>query len=198
MKQPTSSCFLALRQVNIISQTLLMKPTLFLQTMGIPKSGVDASLNMVGKGPGGTSFSFTIDRQVLSGVYGKNVKIPSGFEGTITLDIFSYDKHVFGNYSSVSIVVYAVKPSGDVLLGAEHLMFDSNPRVKSLARRYNVDMSASQEVQSKNLSSAPYFYFRATLADNGVFPRSGNPAQSPGMLICRFFSTVTKFLIRTC
>ena len=141
---------------------------------------------MVGKAPGGTPFSFAADRQSLSGVYGKNVKVPSGFEGNITLDIFNYDKHVFGNYSSISIVVYAVKPSGDVLLGAEHLMFDSNPRVKSLARKYNVNMSASQEVQPKKSSTAPYFYLRANLADNGTFSRSGNAAGFPGMLICRF------------
>ena len=162
--------------------------------MGIPTSGIDASLNVVGKGPSGTPFSFAIDRQPLSGVYGKSVKVPSGFEGNITLDIFNYDKHVFGNYSSISIVVYAVKPSGDVLLGAEHLMFDSNPRVKGLARRYNVNMSASQEVQSKNSSTAPYFYFRAGLADNGTFPRSGNVSGSPGRLICRFFSPLSSSL----
>ena len=149
--------------------------------MGIPTTGIDASLSVIGKGPGDTPFSFAVDRQPLSGVYGKSVKVPSGFEGNITLDVFNYDKHVFGNYSSVSIVVYAVKSSGDVLLGAEHLMFDSNPRVKNLARKYNVNIS-SKEVQS-NSSNAPYFYLRTSLADNGTFPRSGNAAGSPGMLI---------------
>ena len=153
--------------------------------MGIPTTGIDASLNVVGKGPGDTPFSFAIDRQPLSAVCGKNVKVPSGFEGNVTLDVFNYDKHVFGNYSSVSIVVYAVKSSVDVLLGAEHLMFDSNPRVKNFARGYDVNKSSRSAVQAgeSNLTTAPFYYFRCALAENGNFPRSGNPSGSPGTLI---------------
>ena len=43
--------------------------------------------------------------------------------------------------------MYAVGPNGDVLLGAEHLVFDSNPRVKKLARSYNANIFRSEEVQ---------------------------------------------------
>ena len=91
-----------------------------------------------------------IDRQPLpqTGVYGKHIKVPSGFEGNVILEIFNGDLKVFGDYSSISIVVYAVSPAGDVLLGAEHLMFDSNPRVKRLARTYNANIFPTQEVQA--------------------------------------------------
>ena len=152
--------------------------------MGVPKAGIDASLKVVGTRPDNSPFSFNIARQPLSGVYGKNAKVPSGFEGNITLEIFNHDEQVFGNYSSISIVVYAVNPTGDVLLGAEHVMFDSNPRVKTLARRYNVNISTSQEVQGaqSNLSTPPYFYFRCALSDTGNFPRSGNASGSPGIV----------------
>ena len=55
---------------------------------------------------------------------------------------------MFGDYSSISIVVYAAGSNGDVLLGAEHLVFDSNPRVKKLARSYNSNIFSTQEVQA--------------------------------------------------
>ena len=55
---------------------------------------------------------------------------------------------MFGDYSSISIVVYAAGSEGDVLLGAEHLVFDSNPRVKKLARSYNSNIFSTQEVQA--------------------------------------------------
>ena len=105
---------------------------------------------MVGKNPDKTGFSFGIDRQPLSqtGVFGKYVKVPSGFEGNVTLEVFNADLKVFGDYSSISIVVYAANPAGDVLLGAEHLVFDSNPRVKKLARSYNPDIFSTKEVQA--------------------------------------------------
>ena len=105
---------------------------------------------MVGKNPDNTGFSFVIDRQPLSetGVYGKHIKVPSGFEGNVILEVFNGDLKVFGDYSSISIVVYAVSPAGDVLLGAEHLVFDSNPRVKRLARTYNANIFPTQEVQA--------------------------------------------------
>ena len=171
---------------------------------------------MVGKNPDKTGFSFVIDRQPLSqtGVFGKYFKVPSGFVGNVTLEVFNGDLKVFGDYSSISIVVYAVGSAneGDVLLGAEHLVFDSNPRVKKLARTYNANIFSTQEVQAaatqnqgivsslfsgiagvikrpftgstaSNLAAAPPFYFRGTLADNGAFPRTGNPAGSPGTLI---------------
>ena len=157
--------------------------------MGIPTSGIDVSLNVVGKGPGDTPFSFAIDRQPLPDICGKNVKVPSGFEGNITLDVFNYDKQVFGNYSSVSIVVYAVKSSVDILLGAEHLMFDSNPRVKKFARGYDANKSSRLAVgaEQSNLGTAPFYYFRCSLSENGYFPRSGNVAGSPGTLISFVF-----------
>ena len=168
---------------------------------------------MVGKNSDNTGFSFVIDRQPLSqtGVYGKYVKVPSGFEGKVILEVFNGDLKVFGDYSSISIVVYAVGSAGDVLLGAEHLVFDSNPRVKKLARTYNANIFSTKEVQAPvvtgnqgivssmfsgiaglikmpftasraNASPTPPFYFRAALGDNATFPRSGNPAISPGML----------------
>ena len=173
---------------------------------------------MVGKNSG---FSFGIDRQPLpqTGVYGKYVKVPSGFDGNVILEIFNSDLKVFGDYSSISIVVYAADSAGDVLLGAEHLVFDSNPRVKKLARSYNSNIFSTKEVQAaspnvtrnqgmvssvfsgigglvkmpftssaaSNLVETPPFYFRGNLTDNGVFPRTGNPAGSPGKLIS--FST---------
>ena len=40
-----------------------------------------------------------------NGVYGKNIKVPSGFEGNVILEVFNYDKQVFGDYSFISIVV---------------------------------------------------------------------------------------------
>lgn len=175
---------------------------------------------MVGKNLDNTDgFSFVIDRQPLpqTGVYGKYVKVPSGFEGNVILEVFNNDLKVFGDYSSISIVVYAVGSAGDVLLGAEHLVFDSNPRVKRLARSYNANIFSTQEVQTassivtrnqgivsslssgiaglikmpftastahaSNKAPTPPFYFRSNLADNGTFPRTGNPQFSPGTLI---------------
>ena len=171
---------------------------------------------MVGKNPDKTAFCFGVERQPLSqtGVCGKYVKVPSGFEGNVTLEVFNPDLKVFGDYSSVSIVVYAASPAGDVLLGAEHLVFDSNPRVKKLARTYNANVFSTKEVQNTvatrnqgvvsslfsgiagvakrpfsgsaanaNVAPVPPFYFRGTLADNGNFPRTGNPEGSPGTLI---------------
>ena len=167
-------------------------------------------------------FVNVIDRQPLSqtGVYGKHVKVPSGFGGNVTLEVFNDDLKVFGDYSSISIVVYAVDSAGDVLLGAEHLVFDSNPRVKKLARSYNANIFSTQGVQAASsqhqgivsslfsrvaglirmpftASTAyesnalkPPFYFRSTLSDNGTFPRIGNPASSPGTLIS--ISTASK------
>ncbi|KAF8800412.1 hypothetical protein BYT27DRAFT_7200321 [Phlegmacium glaucopus] len=154
-----------------------------LETTGIPTSGVDASLNVVGKNADGTVFSFTIDRQPLSqtGVYGKHVKVLSGFEGNVILEVFNEDLNVFGDYSSISIVVYAVDSAGEVLLGAEHLVFDSNPRVKKLARTYNPNIFSTQEVQAaESILPSPFpFYFRDTLTDDGTFPKIGNSAYSP-------------------
>ena len=173
---------------------------------------------MVGKNADNTGFSFVIGRQPVSqtGAYGKYVKVPSGFEGNVVLEVFNSDLKVFGDYSSISIVVYAVGSAGDVLLGAEHLVFDSNPRVKKLARTYNANIFSNQEVQAASsvvtrkqgivssmfsgiasvvkmpfAASAPNapnvaeppFYFRGTVADNGTFPRTGNPQISPGKLI---------------
>ena len=169
---------------------------------------------MLGKNSG---FSFGIDRQPLpqTGVYGKYVKVPSGFDGKVILEVFNSDLKVFGDYSSISIVVYAAGSTGDVLLGAEHLVFDSNPRVKKLARKYNPHILSTQEVQAAspivtrnqgivssmfsgigglikmpfissatpNLVATPPFYFRGNVADNGTFPRTGNPSFSPGTLI---------------
>ena len=175
-------------------------------------------MTVVGQNADNTGFSFVIDRQPISqtGVYGKYVKVPSGFEGNVVLEVFNGDLKVFGDYSSISIVVYAVGSAGDVLLGAEHLVFDSNPRVKKLARTYNANIFSTQEVQTTNsvvtrkqgIASSmfsgiagaikmpfggstanasnlaePPLYFRGTLADNGTFPRIGNPQTSPGRLI---------------
>ena len=186
---------------------------------------------MVGKNPDNTGFSFVIDRQPLpqTGVYGKHIKVPSGFEGDVILEVFNGDLKVFGDYSSISIVVYAVSPAGDVLLGAEHLVFDSNPRVKKLARTYNANIFPTQEVQAansivtqnqgivssltsgiaglikapftastvkaSNVTPTPPFYFRSSLADKGIFPRTGNPEFSPGTLIS--FPTRTNQLSST-
>ena len=180
---------------------------------------------MVGKNPDKTGFSFVIDRQPLSqtGVYGKYFKVPSGFVGNVILEVFNGDLKVFGDYSSISIVVYAVGSAGDVLLGAEHLVFDSNPRVKKLARTYNANIFSTQEVQAaatqnqgivsslfsgiagavkrpftgsttSNLAPTPPFYFRGTLADNGAFPRTGNPEGSPGTLISFPSSNTSKLV----
>ena len=70
-------------------------------------------------------------------------------------------------------------------------MFDLNPRVDNLARTHNVNMSASHEVQS-NLSTAPYFYLRATLSDNGNSPRSAAKRE-----LCRFAWYVNLFFFTT-
>ena len=169
---------------------------------------------MIGKNPDNTEVSFGIGRQPLhqTGVHGKYVKVPSGFEGNVVLEVFNGDLKVFGDYSSISVVVYAVGSEGDVLLGAEHLVFDSNPRVKKLARTYNANIFSTPQVQAPNqgivssvvsgmagvikmpftsskanLALPPPFYFRGSLADNGTFPRTGNPQVSPGTLVS--FST---------
>ena len=120
--------------------------------------------------------------------------------GNITLVIFNSDKHVFVNYSSTSIVVYAVKSSGDVLLGAEHPMFDSNPRVKNFACGYDANKSTRPAVQAgqSDLATAPFYYFRRTLSENGNFPPTGKLAGSPGMLISflfLFFSPRTSLVL---
>ena len=171
---------------------------------------------MVGKNPDNTEFSFVINRQPLSQtgvIYGKHIKVPSGFEGNVILEVFNGDLKEFGDYSSISIVVYAVSSEGDVLLGAEHLVFDSNPRVKRLARTYNANIFSTKEVQvatqnqgivsslasgianlikapftssktsASNVAATPPFYFRTDVSDKGIFPRTGNPEFSPGTLI---------------
>ena len=69
------------------------------------------------------------------------------------------------------LLLYSVKLVGNVLLGAEHLMFNSNPRVKNLACRCNLNVSAYQDVQGaqSNLSTPP-IYFSCALSATGNFP----------------------------
>ena len=116
--------------------------------------------------------------------YGRNVKVPSGFEGNITLDILNHDEHLFGNYSSISIVLYTVKS-----LGA------CSPRTQEqntscltwiLVSRTWLANTTWICLHPRRFSPiyqrCPTFIWRATLSDNGNFPRSGNPAGSPGTL----------------
>lgn len=163
------------RQIKLVTKFRLLEDKaahveLFfgLEIMGIPSSGIDASLKVVGTSSDKTGFSFAIDRQPLSRteVYGKRVKVPSGYEGNVILEVFNVSGQVFGDYSSISLVVYAVDSAREVLIGAEHLVFDTNPRVKKLALSYAANPPGP-------------FYFRTSISDNGIFPRSGNPAYAP-------------------
>ena len=96
-----------------------------LQAVGIP-DGIFASLTVFDA----TSTHLSIQRQPLtsSTEFGSNFALPSGFSGTVTLDIFNSKGVAFDDYGSVSIVLFAAGGQGhlDTLLGAEHVVFDED------------------------------------------------------------------------
>ncbi|CCM06526.1 uncharacterized protein FIBRA_08799 [Fibroporia radiculosa] len=150
-----------------------------IEPIGIPGSGIEASFSCFGSTPPYKPFAFGQQRVPIypSNSVTQTVDVPSNFDGMLTLNVFNDKEQVFANYSSISIVVYAEEVvNGDtrwVLLGAEHIVFDSNRRVRRLVRRY--------ENRWKLAGESYDFYFRDSLTSGPEFPRDGNPSHSPGI-----------------
>ncbi|KAF8146825.1 hypothetical protein K438DRAFT_2091849, partial [Mycena galopus ATCC 62051] len=107
--------------------------------------------------------------------------LPAGFTGEVTLEIFNEEKLVFGDYSSVSIALFAVAHGGgpegsETLIGAEHVVFDSNPRVKRLVRNSLRQGANSSE---SNNGAVPQFYFRATVEETAYTEKDAGASCSP-------------------
>ncbi|KAG0693072.1 hypothetical protein DFH29DRAFT_881742, partial [Suillus ampliporus] len=144
-----------------------------LETVGVPAKGIEASLHVADN----LSTSFTIGRQAIDPTkeFGQPLRLPAGFNGTVTLEVFNDNNEIFDEYSSISIVLYAVNNLGSdasshILLGAEHVFFDHNPRVKQLIRKYSPSFLRADTSQT---ATTPEFYFRDKLGDTSAFPRSG-------------------------
>ncbi|KAL6310251.1 hypothetical protein BKA93DRAFT_820700 [Sparassis latifolia] len=166
-----------------------------------PHTGLEASLSFIGALPDNSNFSFKRPRVPLhpsSTDTETTIDVPAGVDGTLTLEVFNPQELNLGNDTSVSVAVYAVisvqGAEDHVLLGAEHVIFDANTRVKKLLRRHEaraVKASArvkasvfakasAQSKESTDTSSDTYpFYFRCSTSDGPTFPREGITWHSP-------------------
>lgn len=117
--------------------------------------------------------------------------MPKDFDGTITLNVLNDKKHTFGDYSTISLVAYAVTHTrgAEEILGAEHIVFNSDTRVKKLLNKFDTEYEAvppapeahttASAAASTASNAAPYaFYFRDAV--NTGWPRPAVSAMSPG------------------
>ncbi|OSX63094.1 hypothetical protein POSPLADRAFT_1056444 [Postia placenta MAD-698-R-SB12] len=138
-----------------------------IEAVGIPAKNIDASLSCFGATPDYIPFSFGHQRVHIapSTLLSTKATVPVNFDGTITLNVFNDTQQTFGDYSSISLIAYAVTVVDGqetfTTLGAEHVVFHSNIRVKKLLRKYEV------------ANDGPFypFYFRDNLSDGPDFPR---------------------------
>ncbi|KAF8149592.1 hypothetical protein K438DRAFT_1988847 [Mycena galopus ATCC 62051] len=135
-----------------------------LEAVSIPVENIEAILSVADK----HKTHFTLGRQAL-----------------VTLEIFNEEKLVFGDYSSVSIALFAVAHGGgpegsETLIGAEHVVFDSNPRVKRLVRKYKPSsLRQGANSSESNNGAVPQFYFRATVEETAYTEKDAGASCSP-------------------
>lgn len=146
-----------------------------IEAVGIPAKNIDASLSCFGATPDYIPFSFGHQRVHItpSTLLSTKATVPVNFDGTVTLNVFNDTQQTFADYSSISLIAYAVTVVDGqetfTTLGAEHVVFHSNIRVKKLLRKYEV------------ANDGPFypFYFRDNLSDGPDFPRGGDAYTSP-------------------
>jgi hypothetical protein len=167
------------------------------KAIGTPRNDIEASLSGLGSLPDQSKFSFERARSpLLSSVTDTTttVNVPAGFDGTLTLCIFNEREQNLGNDSSISLVVYAVTSGPQatedyVLLGAEHVVFNADVRVKKYLHRTKAKAftrSTNKLSPDPTNDDEPYsFYFRTSINSGPVFPRNDYVWQSPGIrLLC--------------
>jgi hypothetical protein len=148
------------------------------QAVGIPTEGVQASFSCFGVDQNSEVFTFGRAATPISpgSDYDKTVDVPAGFDGMLTLNITNESGVPFADYSSVSLAVLAMDNElgvpTEVVLGAEHIIFDSNPRVARILQKFS---ETSQDFTQKG------FFFRDNIGDTAIFPHNGNASQSPGI-----------------
>jgi hypothetical protein len=162
-----------------------------IEAIGTPRNDIEASLSGLGSLPDQSKFSFERARSpLLSSVTDTTttVNVPAGFDGTLTLCIFNEREQNLGNDSSISLVVYAVTSGPQatedyVLLGAEHVVFNADVRVKKYLHRTKAKAftrSTNKLSPDPTNDDEPYsFYFRTSINSGPVFPRNDYVWQSP-------------------
>ncbi|CCM04667.1 uncharacterized protein FIBRA_06853 [Fibroporia radiculosa] len=151
-----------------------------IEAVGTPKDDIEIAFSCAGATPNAKPFSFAQQRVSLSptALVQTKVEVPANFDGMLTLHITNERKRVFADNSSVSIVAYAIDGKDNyVLLGAQHVVFHSNMRVKRLVKRYEARRAAAVHPSPASNGSDP-FYFRESVQDVDSFPRNENASHS--------------------
>lgn len=161
-----------------------------IEAVSTPVNDIDVSLSCFGAAPNSNPFSFGCPRRNIrpSQLLITKASVPKDFDGTITLNVLNDKKHTFGDYSTISLVAYAVtNVHGEdkyTILGAEHIVFNSDTRVKKLLNKFDTEYEAvppapeAQTTASAASNAAPYaFYFRDAV--NTGWPRPAVSAMSP-------------------
>ncbi|OSX63086.1 hypothetical protein POSPLADRAFT_1141658 [Postia placenta MAD-698-R-SB12] len=150
-----------------------------IEAVGTPASDIDVSLVGFGTTTGSKPITFGQSRTNIlpSKLLTTPAILPKDFDGTVTLNVFNDKKQTFGDYSSISVIAYAVTAVGGketyTTLGAEHIVFHSDTRVKKVLNKFARLREAAviQDVTNAATSIGPSFYFRMTVNDTDQFPR---------------------------
>ncbi|KAF9801351.1 hypothetical protein IEO21_10142 [Rhodonia placenta] len=150
-----------------------------IEAVGTPASDIDVSLVGFGTTTGSKPITFGQSRTNIlpSKLLNTPAILPKDFDGTVTLNVFNDKKQTFGDYSSISVIAYAVTAVGGketyTTLGAEHIVFHSDTRVKKVLNKFARLREAAviQDVTNAATSIGPSFYFRMTVNDTDQFPR---------------------------
>ncbi|KAF9807222.1 hypothetical protein IEO21_08315 [Rhodonia placenta] len=153
-----------------------------IEAVGTPASDIDVSLVGFGATTGPKPFTFGLSRTNIlpSKLLTTSSILPKDFDGTVTLNVFNDKKQTFGDYSSISVIAYAVTAVGGketyTTLGAEHIVFHSDTRVKKLFNNFaRVVKAQGTAKRTKTATWIPDFYFRQHVSEGEEFPR-GNGA----------------------
>ncbi|EED78238.1 predicted protein [Postia placenta Mad-698-R] len=147
-----------------------------IEAVGTPASDIHVSLVGFGAATGSKPFTFGLSRTNIlpSKLLTTSAILPKDFDGTVTLNVFNDKKQTFGDYSSISVIAYAVTAVGGketyTTLGAEHIVFHSDTRVKKVLHKF-------ARLREADVATAPAFYFRDTVDDGDQFPRTDNVYQ---------------------
>ncbi|KAF9804290.1 hypothetical protein IEO21_09433 [Rhodonia placenta] len=153
-----------------------------IEAIGTPASDIDVSLVGFGATTGSKPFTFGLSRTNIlpSKLLTTPAILPKDFDGTVTLNVFNDKKQTFGDYSSISVIAYAVTAVGGketyTTLGAEHIVFHSDTRVKKVLNKF---ARIREAAVTTNAATAPAFYFRDQVTDGDQFPRNGTYYFSP-------------------
>ncbi|OSX63083.1 hypothetical protein POSPLADRAFT_1056431 [Postia placenta MAD-698-R-SB12] len=159
------------------NQANIVRMAFSIEAVGTPSNDIDVSLSCFGVTPDSKPLSFGQSRTTIlpSKLIYINAAVPKNFDGNITLSVFNDKQHTFGDYSSISVGAYAVGVVNGqetyTLLGAEHMVFHSDIRVKKVLKKFARVREAQATNGAADASTYP-FYFRESVTDNGQFPRA--------------------------